>query len=270
MNKKFCDLSTKVIIVTGAAQGIGLSCATELAAAGARVVLTDIDADACNEAATALKSEGYTVSSLTQDVAVEADWQRVVNATVEEYSGLDVLVNNAGIYIGGLLVRNSIEELQRLNKINVESIFPGMKAASEVMQPEGIGGKGGSIINLSSVAGLVGVPGHSAYGSTKGSVRLYTKHAAVEFARLGYGIRVNSIHPGVIDTAMGQQVLDDFVEIGLATNNEEAREQVLQLIPLASFGKAQDVAYMVHYLASDESAYCTGAEFIVDGGIAAG
>lgn len=269
MNKTFCDLSGKVALVTGAASGIGQVCAAELARAGAHVVLTDVDAEACAAAAAALTSVGLSASAHAHDVCVEADWERVVRLTVEEYSGLDVLVNNAGIYIGGLLLQNELEELQRLNRINVDSVFLGMKYAAAVMQPEGAAGKGGSIINLSSAAGLIGVPGHSAYGSTKGSVRLYSKHAAVEFARLGFGIRVNSIHPGVIETAMGQQVFDDFVAIGFANSNEEARERVLQLIPMASFGQPQDVANMVRFLASDESAYCTGAEFVVDGGAAA-
>ena len=137
------------------------------------------------------------------------------------------------------------------------------------MKPGGSAGKGGSIINLSSVAGLIGVPGHTAYGASKGAVRLYSKHAAVEFARLGYGIRVNSIHPGLIDTAMGRLVFDDFVATGLAPDLAAAEAAVLQMIPMALLGKVEDIAHMTRFLASDESGYCTGAEFVVDGGMTA-
>lgn len=270
MSKNFCDLSGKVALITGASRGIGAACAAELASAGAKVMLTDIDGEQCKATSDALNEQGYDTRSLQHDVCDESRWPEVVQTCIESCGGFDVLVNNAGIYIGGLLVNNSTDELRQLNKVNVESVFLGMKYASDAMKPNGAAGKGGSIINLSSIAGLMGVPGHSAYGSTKGSVRLYTKHAAVEFARLGLGVRVNSVHPGVIETAMGQQVFDDFIEIGMAADNDDAREKVLQLIPTGTFGQSQDIANMVRFLAADESAYCTGAEFVVDGGAAAG
>lgn len=127
----------------------------------------------------------------------------------------------------------------------------------------------GSIINLSSVAGLIGVPGHSAYGSTKGAVRLYSKHAAVEFARFGYGIRVNSVHPGVIDTPMGVQVFDDLVEIGMAADRDSAKALLQEMIPQARLGSVSDVANTILFLAADESQYITGQEFVVDGGASA-
>jgi len=144
-----------------------------------------------------------------------------------------------------------------------------MKYAAEAMRDGGQAGKGGSIINLSSVAGLVGIPGHTAYGSTKGAVRLYTKHAAVEFARLGYGVRVNSVHPGLIETAMGDKVFSDLVEAGMVADIEQAREFVLQMTPMGRLGKVDDIANMVLFLASDAAGYCTGAEFVVDGGVTA-
>jgi NAD(P)-dependent dehydrogenase (short-subunit alcohol dehydrogenase family) len=266
---QFCSLTNKVALVTGAASGIGFACAEAFYRAGANVLLTDIDSAAVQRAADSLSGGAGRALALQQDVGDEAGWPLAVNCAVEQLGGLDILVNNAGIYIGGALLSNSREQLQRLNAINVESVFMGMRAAAAVMQPGAAAGRGGSIINLSSVAGLIGVPGHSAYGSTKGAVRLYSKHAAVEFARFGYGIRVNSVHPGVIDTPMGAQVFDDLVEIGMAPDRDSAKVIITEMIPQARLGSVSDIANMVLFLAADESQYITGQEFVVDGGASA-
>lgn len=263
------SLHGKVALVTGAAGGIGAACVRALAEGGARVMATDIDGPACDAVAFSLQAHDLTVSAMQQDVCDEARWQDVIAATVRDLGGLDILVNNAGIYVGGTLEHNTLEEVNHVHRVNVDSIFLGMKYAVQVMKPEGAAGKGGSIINLSSVAGLVGVPGHTAYGSTKGAVRLYTKHAAAEFGALGYGIRVNSVHPGLIDTEMGAAVFRDLVEIGLVESEEEAREYVLSLTALGRLGTVEDVAGMVHFLACDAADYVTGAEFVVDGGLTA-
>jgi 3alpha(or 20beta)-hydroxysteroid dehydrogenase len=266
----FADLSGKVALVTGAATGIGAACARELSAAGATVMLTDINVDGCQELASALNAKGAKAFFAAQDVTVEQQWKQTVDDTVSRCGGLDILVNNAGTYVGGKLVENTLEAVRKVHQVNVESIFLGMKHAAVAMQPGGSAGNGGSIINMSSVAGLIGVPGHTAYGSTKGAVRLYTKHAAVEFAKLEYGIRVNSIHPGLIDTDMGRLVFKDFVDIGVVDDLAEAEEAILQTIPMATLGSPEDIAKMTRFLASSESAYCTGAEFVVDGGMTAG
>lgn len=263
------SLKGKVALVTGAGAGIGRVTAQTLSEAGAATMISDIDQATCDRAASELREMGLTVSSIQQDVADEASWQTTLAKTIQVFGGLDVLVNNAGIYIGGPLVSNSLDQLQKLNSVNVNSVFLGMKYAAEVMRPGGSAGKGGSIINLSSAAGLVGVPGHSAYGSTKGAVRLYTKHAAVEFGFMRYGIRVNSVHPGPIATAMGDQVFEGFVEVGMAPDVEAAKAMFNQMVPLGCIGEALDVAYMIRFLASDASRYCTGGEFVVDGGITA-
>lgn len=263
------NLKNKVALVTGAASGIGYKCAELLAQMGARVMITDIQPDIGKNAVSKLNKQGLNTAFCQQDVCSEEDWNTAITNTLEQFSGLDILVNNAGIYIGGTLLQNSLEEVQRVHKVNVDSIFLGMKAAANVMKPEGAAGKGGSIINLSSIAGLIGVPGHSAYGSTKGAVRLYTKHAAVEFGKLGYGIRVNSVHPGLIDTAMGDQVFHDFVDVGLAPSIEAAKEIIKGMTPLGRLGKAEDIAQMILFLASDASCFVTGAEFVVDGGVTA-
>ena len=263
------SLKDKVVIITGAANGIGKTCAARLASAGASVMLTDINIEDCQITANELSEKGYKVASVYHDVTKEEDWSQVIDAAIEAFGGLDCLVNNAGVYVGGKLISNTLDDVRKVHQVNVDSIFLGMKYAALAMKQGGIVGNGGSIINISSVAGLIGIPGHTAYGSTKGAVRLYTKHAAVEFGRLNYGIRVNSIHPGLIATAMGDQVFDDFIEIRLAKDVEEAKVILNQMTPLGRIGTSEDIANMVIFLASDASTFCTGAEFVVDGGMSA-
>ncbi len=263
------NLQNKVAIVTGAATGIGASCAEYLARMGAKVMATDIQQELGQQTVDAFVDKGLEVAFCHHDVCSETDWNRSIDATLEKFGGLDILVNNAGIYIGGTLLENSLAEVQKVQRVNVESIFLGMKYAASVMKPGAAAGKGGTIINLSSVAGLIGVPGHSAYGATKGAVRLYTKHAAVEFGKLGYGIRVNSVHPGLIKTSMGDQAFQDFIDVGLATTTEEAKQIVTSMTPLGKLGEVEDIAQIVLYLASNASSFITGAEFTVDGGMSA-
>jgi len=266
----FASLENRVALVTGAAVGIGKACAEELARGGAKVMLSDVNINACEAAARELAGEGLTVSACKQDVVDATQWPSTIDACLAQFGGLDILVNNAGIFIGGLVGSNTLAEIHRIQEINVASIILGTQAAADVMKPGGRAGNGGSIINLSSIAGLIGVPGHSVYGATKGAVRAYTKHTAVEFGRLGFGIRVNSVHPGLIETAMAQQVLDDFIAVGLAASPEAAMDAVGQMTPLGRLGTAREVANVVRFLASDASSYCTGAEWVVDGGTSAG
>jgi len=263
------SLDGKVALVTGAGAGIGAACVSALAGAGARVMATDIDERSCSNVASAARENGMTVTSMQQDVCDESRWQEVVDATLDEFGGFDILVNNAGIHSNCLLEADTLENLQRLYRVNVDSVFLGMKYAVSAMKPGGAAGQGGSIINLSSAAGLMGLPLESAYGSTKGAVRLYTKHAAVEFARLGYGIRVNSVHPGLIETEMGSSLLDGFVDNGLVESLEQAHEMIQSLTPMGRLGKAEEVAGVVHFLASGAATYVTGAEHVVDGGATA-
>lgn len=269
MSSDIFSLDGKVAIVTGAANGIGKSLARAMAEQGALVMATDIDVDNGEQAAAEMRDAGLVVEFLEHDVVDEQAWRSVVDATLDRFDGLDVLVNNAGAYEGGLLQSNSLEQVRRVQQINVDSIFLGMKFAVQAMSPGGAAGKGGSIINVSSAAGMIGVPGHSAYGATKGAVRLYTKHAAVEFGALDNGVRVNSLHPGLIETAMGEQVFEDFLDIGLAPDMEAARQAVSAMIPMKRFGQVEEMAGAVIFLASDASSYVTGTEIVVDGGICA-
>ena len=260
------NLDGKVVLITGAASGIGAKCVEVMAQCGAKVMATDIDEQQGLKTVAEFKTQGLDVVFCQHDASSSDDWDKAIAVTLAQFNRLDILVNNAGIYIGGTLLENNLEQLRLLNKINVESIFLGMKAAASVMK---LGGNGGSIINLSSVAGLIGVSGHSAYGATKGAARLYSKHAAVEFAQLGYGIRVNSVHPGVIDTEMGGQVFQDLVDIGLASSFEEAKNIVIGMTPLGRLGKSEDIASMIAFLSSDAASFITGGEFVVDGGLTA-
>ncbi|GAA5317652.1 MAG: glucose 1-dehydrogenase [Candidatus Pelagadaptatus aseana] len=259
----FANVENKVALVTGAATGIGRACAELLCAGGARVLLTDMDTATLAQTTGELKAKDYQVAQAPQNVIDEDRWSEIIDECINQFGRLDILVNNAGIYVGGLCINNCLEEVRRVQEINVDSIFLGTRAAAKVMQP------GSSIINISSAAGMMGIPGHSAYGASKGAVRLYTKHTAVEFARMGTGIRVNSVHPGVIATAMGEKVYQDFVDCGMAASIEEAQQKVKELTPLGREGRVDEVANVVRFLASDASSYCTGAEFVVDGGTCA-
>lgn len=263
-------LKGKVAVVTGAGAGIGEACARRFAAAGASVILSDKNLASCKRIAKELNKQGLEAKAVQLDVTVEEDWESLKKTLQQWKQRWDILLNNAGIYIGGMLIDNSIEQVSKINQINIESVFLGTRAAAESMKPNSIFGKGGSIINVSSIVGLVGVPGHSIYGATKGAVRSLTKHSAIEFAKYGYGIRVNSLHPGLIDTAMGGKALQDFVDIGVAANVNEAKELFTSaMIPLGRVGKTEDVANAALFLASDASSYITGIELTVDGGFCA-
>ena len=263
-------LEGKVAVVTGAGAGIGEACARMFAQAGAAVMLSDINVEACERIAADLNAQGLQAKAIRLDVTNEDDWAALKLALQAWQNRWDVLLNNAGIYIGGMLEDNTGAQVSKINQINIDSVFLGTRAAVECMKPGAMFGSGGSIINLSSIAGLVGVPGHSIYGATKGAVRSLSKHSAVEFAKFGYGVRVNSLHPGLIETAMGDQALQDFVDIGVVANVEEAAALLKSaMIPMGRLGNVQDIANAALFLASDASAYVTGIEITVDGGFCA-
>ncbi|MCK5915236.1 MAG: SDR family oxidoreductase, partial [Deltaproteobacteria bacterium] len=240
-----------------------------LALAGTTVVITDINVAAGQAKTAELKGKNLRVEFIQQDVASEAQWQATIDTVVANHGGLDVLVNNAGILIGGLLADTSLETFRKIYSVNVEGVFLGLKYATLAMRPNGSSGRGGSIVNLSSVAGIIGTLGESVYGSSKGAIRSMTKHAAVEFATLGYGIRINSVHPGPIATPMGKQVFETLASDNLLGSEEAAQQLVLTQIPMKRLGEPQEVAQVVHFLASDASAYVTGSEYVVDGGLTA-
>lgn len=259
----------KVALVTGAAKGIGAACAAVLADQGAAVVVADVDAAAGRGVAEGIVARGGRADFVSLDVTREDEWRRVVQDVVDRHGGLDVLVNNAGIAIVRNLLETTLEDWRRLHAVNLESVFLGTRTAVEVMRPGGRSGRGGSIINLSSVGGIIGSEGLSAYCSTKGAVRLFTKAAAVECGRARWGVRVNSVHPGNTDTPMFRQELEDMRAKGMVASLDEALDHYMDMQVLAEIGQPQDIGAMVLFLASDAARFVTGAEFVVDGGLTA-
>jgi|HubBroStandDraft_6_1064221.scaffolds.fasta_scaffold30728_2 3(or 17)beta-hydroxysteroid dehydrogenase len=246
-------LAGKMALITGAASGIGRATAKLFRAEGARVAATDR-----NEAGLAeLKPDVDLV--LSQDVTDEERWRQVVDAAVAEFGRLDILVNSAGIGTKGNVETETLADWRRVSAVNVEGTFLGCREAVRVMKETG----GGSIVNLSSVAGIVGDAQTIAYCASKGAVRLLTKSAALHCGRSGYKIRVNSVHPSFADTAMVQSL------IASSKNPERTREGLARAAPLGRLGRAEEVAAAILYLASDESAFTTGTELIVDGGLTA-
>jgi 3(or 17)beta-hydroxysteroid dehydrogenase len=246
----------KIALVTGGASGIGLAAAELLCSEGARVVIVDIDRAAGERAVTTL---GQRATFHQLDVTREDDWIAVTDAIVRDGGRLDVLVNNAGVVLLKDFESTTLTEWRDLMAVNHDGVFLGCKHAVRVMK----GRSGGSIINMSSVAGLIGHPALAAYCASKGGVRLLTKSVALHCARLGYNIRCNSVHPSFVDTPMLAGML-------AATDDPaKTRSSWSAAAPLGRLAQPADVARTILFLASDESAFTTGAEFVIDGGMTA-
>jgi NAD(P)-dependent dehydrogenase (short-subunit alcohol dehydrogenase family) len=244
-------LAGKVALISGGARGMGAVEARLFAREGARVVIGDILEAEGRQVEADIKAAGGEAVFVRLDVTSEADWQRAVATTVSRFGKLNILVNNAGIGGPGLVETTSVEEWDRVMDVNARGVFLGTKTAIPAMRQAG----GGSIINISSQLGLVGVDNSSPqYQASKGAVRLLTKATAIQYAR--EGIRVNSVHPGPIATPMTAARRADPQQYQLTVSR----------IPLGRYGQPEDVAYGVLYLASDESAYVTGSELVIDGG----
>ncbi|MBM3139900.1 MAG: glucose 1-dehydrogenase [Chloroflexi bacterium] len=239
-------LDGKVALITGGARGQGAEEGRLFAAEGARVVLTDVRDE---EGEAAARRIGEAAIYLHHDVRDEDEWEGVVQRVVDRHGRVDVLVNNAGIYRRRDLLDLPLAEYMQIIEINQVGVFLGLKVVARAMRDGG----GGAIVNISSTAGMRGAAGAIAYGASKWAVRGMTKAAARELGPLG--IRVNSIHPGPIDTEM-------LVDGGIA----DRRAELAAAAPLRRIGEAADVARLALFLASDESAHCTGAEFVIDGG----
>jgi len=246
----------KVCLVTGGASGLGRGAAKRLAAEGASVVIADRN----TEGGAAVAAElGAPHRFEPLDVTDEAGWVRVVDATVAAFGRLDVLVNSAGIAVWGNIEKLSLADWRLQHAVNSDGIFLGCRTAIGAMKITG----GGSIINLSSVAGLIGVPDAAAYCSSKGAVRMLSKSVALHCARAGYNIRCNSVHPSFIDTPMVDGVVTG------AKDQSKMRAMVTHAAPLGRIGKVEEVANLILFLASDESSFITGSELAVDGGLTA-
>ena len=252
----------KVAIVTGGASGIGAACAATLAREGAKVVVTDLD-DSRGEALVAeIGSAGGEAIFLHQDVSLEESWPGIIEAAERRFGPLNVMVANAGIGILCKAIEMSLADWRRQTAVNLEGVFLSVKYAVPVMRRAG----GGSIIITSSVAGLRGSAGLAGYCATKGGVRLFAKAVAMECAAEADGIRVNTVHPGVIDTPIWTKLSGSGGRNVPIDPNEVAKTGV----PLGRVGQAQDIANGVLFLASDASSYMTGAELVIDGGMTGG
>lgn len=256
-------LTGKVAMITGAARGIGRACAERFAGEGAFVLVTDIDTEGAAETVRRIGESGARWFEL--DVRNEADWARAAVEVQRSHRRLDVLVNNAGIT--GLDLgpqdpeHTTLESWRAVHATNLDGVFLGCRTAIELMKPPGLGG---SIVNISSRSGQVGISGAAAYASSKAAVRNHSKTVALYCAERGYAIRCNSIHPGAILTPMWDPLL------GEGPAREAAVREFVAEVPLRRMGTPEEVAAMALYLASDESSYVTGAEFVIDGGILAG
>ena len=267
--KPTIHVNDKVALVTGAAKGIGAATAKVLAHNGALVIVSDIDEKNGEKIAADINDHGGKAQFMRLDVTSESEWQLIVDTIVELHGGLDVLVNNAGIAIVSPILELSLEAWRREHAINLDSVFLGTKKAIEVMRPEGKSGRGGSIINFSSVGGMIGGEGLASYCSSKGGVRTFTKAAAVECGRAGYNIRINSVHPGNTLTDMLEQEWQDMLDQGRVESIEDARQFYMDMQVLQDIGQPEDLGAMVLFLASDAAKFITGSEFVVDGGLTA-
>ncbi len=250
-------LDNKVALVTGGGSGLGEATCLRFAEEGANVFVSDINLSAARKVAEEISSRGGIAAALEQDVTDEALWDTTIEQIVATAGALHVLVNNAGVAITGNVEEATLADWRTTQAVNGEGVFMGTRAAIKVMKD-----CGGSIINISSIEGMVGEPNVPAYNYSKGGVRIFTKSAALHCAEQNYAIRVNSIHPGFILTAM--------VEAGIASMPEavqaQMQERLQREIPMGSMGEPLDIANGCLFLASDESRYMTGSELVIDGG----
>ena len=252
----------KIAIVTGGASGIGAACAATLAREGAKVVVTDLDDTGGRDLVDKISGAGGEAIFLHQDVSLEESWPGVIEATEGRFGRLNVMVANAGIGILCKAVEMSLADWRRQTAVNLDGVFLSVKYAVPAMRRAG----GGSIIITSSTAGLRGSAGLAGYCATKGGVRLFAKAVAMECAVESDGIRVNTVHPGVIDTPIWTKLAGSGGSNAPIDPNEVAKAGV----PLGRTGQAQDIANGVLFLASDASSYMTGAELVIDGGMTGG
>ena len=263
-------LDGKVAFLSGAARGIGGAAAALMASVGAKVVIGDVLEERGRQTVREIEAAGGQATFVPLDVTQEASWKAALDTTVKQYGGLDILVNNAGIFVGKGVEDASMDDWYRLVAVNLTGVVLGTRVALPHLKARAAGSPHGSaIVNLASVAGLVGSQLDPLYSLTKGGVTLFTKSTALEFGRKGYRIRVNSIHPGVIDTDMGQQTFAMRAQ-ALGTNDTEATRKVsTSMHPIGRLGLAEDIAKGIVFLASDDAGFMTGAGLVVDGGYTA-
>ena len=252
-------VDNKVAIVTGAASGLGFAAAQKLMDEGAKVLLTDINEEVINSMPERLSNYSETqFSSMAHDVANEESWINVIENAENHFGKINILVNSAGISLGADVVSTDFEIWKKVHQVNLDSVFLGCKYAVPIMSKSGQG----SIINLSSISGIVAGWNTAAYNSSKAGVRLLSKSVALYCAKKGYDVRCNSIHPAFVDTP----ILDPLKQ---AFGEENAVAKLSRQIPMNKIGDTDDVSFAILYLASDESKFMTGTEIVLDGGLSA-
>jgi len=263
-------LDGKVALISGGARGIGGETAMLMAKAGARVVIGDLLDEAGRQTVAAIRAAGGEAEYVHLDVTREDDWNAAIGTATSRFGKLDILVNNAGVFIGKGIEEISMEEWNRLVAVNMTGVFLGTRLAAPALREAAKGSEHGSaIVNLASIAGIVGSQLDPLYSMTKGGVTLFTKSAALEFGRKGYRIRVNSIHPGVIQTDMGAQTFVSRARNTGTNDTAQAQQTVINAVPWGRLGVVEDIAKGIVFLASDDAGYMNGAGLVVDGGITA-
>lgn len=261
------NLAGRCALVTGGARGLGAGMAQALARAGAAVMVGDLlDAEG-REIAASLRAAGGQAGFVHMDVTQEPDWERAVAATIKELGGFDILINNAGIEITALVTEVEADSLRRMFDVNVVGTLLGMKHALRAMRPGGAAAKGGAIVNVASVAATIAFPAIAGYSATKSAVDRATRVAATEAGKLGYGVRVNCVYPGLVPTYMGMKLAADVVAAGLFPSPEAAVGAIVGETPLGRLGEVADMADAVVFLCSDASRFITGIGLPVDGGM---
>jgi len=261
------NLQGRVALVSGALRGIGLAIAERYLAEGSTVVLTDLAAAEDPSIAHLLTRLGAAASYLHLDVASEEQWQAAERALRARHGRLDILVNNAGIDCTGAVESLALADWHRIMSINVDGVFLGTKTFTNLLTESGRSTRfGSSIINISSIMGLVGYADTSAYNAGKGAVRLFTKAVAIEFATKRTPIRVNSIHPGFVNTPLLEIGMRKWVALGMAKKPQDLIDQIAAATPNGRLAQPSEIAGAAYFLASDDSSYCTGSELVIDGG----
>jgi 3alpha(or 20beta)-hydroxysteroid dehydrogenase len=262
------DLKGRKVLVTGGARGLGEGIARSMAAAGAGVVIADLLEKEGVATAASIAKTGAKASFVHLDVTDDSSWEKGIAQAAKSLGGLDTLVNNAGIEITSLVIDTDPKELKKMLDVNIVGTALGMKWGFRQMRKGGpAGGTGGCIINLSSVAATIAFPGIAGYSGTKSAVDRMTRIAAQESGKLGYGIRVNCIYPGLVATQMGVKLAQDCVQLGLFKTVEEAIGGVVGLTPMGRLGEVQDMADGAVFLASDAARFITGVGLPIDGGM---
>lgn len=261
------SLAGRKALVTGGATGIGAATAHALADAGADVAISDIDENSGRATAAALAAKGVKSAFIHFDVRSDEGWEAAIPQVVTALGGFDILINNAGIELSSLMIDQSADDLRRMFDVNVVGTALGIKHAFRAMKPGGAAGQGGAVVNISSVSATIAFPGIAGYSASKSAVDRLTRIAAAEAGRLGYGVRVNCVFPGLVPTAMGMKLATDCAGMGLFASPDDAVAAVIALTPSGRLGAVEDMADTIIFLCSDAARFINGTGLSVDGGM---